>query len=355
MKRRSSTSVSGQVCGKLHLRRAGLKIFLSAMLKFFALKSLQIRVCAGLLGLFCLVSCQTGRTDPNLDPATEQFLGRITPALAAGRKISPEDFERLREIYRKYPQADPIRRAYQTALVRREDWGTLEEFLTRQKSGLSAEENRLLAKVYVKLGKFRQALEILQPLIETDPEDVEIRGLAGISLFNLGEQEAAGRHFDSVWERLIAEKKIEEIALRGIIYYRRDRLPEAVRTLETALEIDPGHIPSLNTLSRIYARRGDAERARLYSEKTSARQKEIRRETFEKSRRVGQIYELERAWADKNYREVIELANKLLPATSDKKEKMVLYQYLFNTYRALGRTSEAEEVADQVRKLQRQQ
>jgi tetratricopeptide (TPR) repeat protein len=317
-------------------------------------KHFNIKICVLLLSaLFCL-SCQSSDDETlfNNDATAKQTIERASKLLSSGQKLTSEDFEKVKALYEKYPTSKTLRQTYQSALIRRDDWGTLEKFLTENNSSTATnDDKKTLAKVYVKLGKFQKALELLKPLIAANPDDKEIRGLAGLSYFNTGEMEEAGKQFDSIWDDLVKNESYEEIATRGIIYFRQNDLPKAIEALEKSLEIKPDHIPSNNTLSRIYAQQGDLEKAESYGQKTATAQKNLKQQTFTMGKKVEDTVELKKAWEQKNYQKVISLAKKLLSTTTDKNQKNILYQYLYKSYQALGMKTEAQNTLKQAQNL----
>ncbi|MGI9054843.1 MAG: tetratricopeptide repeat protein [Pyrinomonadaceae bacterium] len=312
--------------------------------------------------LFCLAflcACQSAAEKESAalkqDAPVLSQLAQINNAINTTRSISPENFAALKTIREKYPNALEVRQTYKNALVIREDWQALEKFLTEKPlAELSAEDRQTLGKVYVKSGKYEQAIETLKALAEANPNDVETRSLLGLSFFYLDKNEEAGAQLDSVWDKIIAEKRIDEITTRGIIYSRQNNFPKAIETLKKAVEINPSSAAANNALAQVYARSGDAEQAEIYRAKTVEINDNAAALTFEASRRVQQIYELETAWKAKNYQEVINLANRILPTAVEKNQKIVLYQYLFESNKALGNQAEANNALTEAQKLQQQ-
>jgi Flp pilus assembly protein TadD len=316
-------------------------------------------LCISLLCLAFLCACQSEAEKQSAalkqDAPVLSQLAQINNAINTTRSISPESFAVLKTIREKYTTAPEVRQTYKNALVVREDWAALETFFGETPlAELSAEDRQTLGKVYVKSGKYEQAIEALKPLADGNPNDVETRSLLGLSYFYLDKPDEAGAQFDSVWDKIIAEKRIDEITTRGIIYSRQNNFPKAVETLKKAIEFNPSSAAANNALSQVYARQGDAEQAEIYRAKTVEINDKIAAETFEASRRVQRIYSLENAWKAKNYKEVINLANQILPTTADKNQKIVLCQYLFESYKALGNQAEANNALAEAQKLQQQ-
>ena len=254
--------------------------------------------CILLLCLAFLFACQSEVEKESAalkqDAPVLSRLAQINNSINATRSISPENFAALKTIREKYPNAPGVRQTYKNALVIREDWTELENFLTEKPlADLNAEDRRTLGKVYVKSGKYEQAIETLKALAEANPNDVETRSLLGISYFYLDKPDEAGAQLDSVWDKIIAEKRVDEMTTRGIIYSRQNNFPKAIETLKKAIEINPSSAAANNALSQVYARSGDAEQAEIYRAKTVEINDKVAAETFEASRRVQQIYGIE--------------------------------------------------------------
>ncbi len=323
--------------------------------KFFT----KAGLCILLLCLAFLSACQSVEEKESAalkqDAQVLSQLAQINNSIAATRSISPENFAVLKTIREKYPNASEVRQTYKNSLIIREDWMALENFLNEKPlAELSAEDRQTLGKVYVKSGKYERAVETLKPLADANPNDVETRSLLGLSYFYLDKNEEAGAQLDSVWDKIIAEKRVDEITTRGIIYLRQNNFPKAIETLKKANEINPSSAAANNALSQVYARSGDAEQAEIYRAKTVEINDKAAAETFEASRRVQQIYALETAWKAKNYQEVINLAKQILPTAVEKSQKIVLYQYLFESYKALGNQTEANKALTEAQKSQQQ-
>lgn len=297
-------------------------------------------------------ACSSNERLIERDEEAKQTIAKVARMLKSKQKPSTKDFNNLKAVFEKYPEEEISRRIYLATLIEREDWEAVEEVLAvKDLSKLNDEEKQVLAETYVKLSKFTQALELLKPLVKNNPNNSKLIGVVGLTYFNLGENGEAAKHFDSIWDELLTKKDVEKISMRGIIYFRQNNLPKALETLEKALEIDPNHISSLNTLSRIYAKKDDQEKAEKYKKRTALAQQKLQKDTFAKSKRVKQIIELEEAWEKKNYRVVISLSKELIQTATDPNQKSALYAYLSKSYTALGMNEEASRAMKMARQL----
>ena len=81
---------------------------------------------------------------------------------------------------------------------------------------------------------------------------------------------------------------------------------------------------------------------------------EVTRKTADERRKtnyVEKIYKLQEAYKAKRFQEVINIANEILPE-ADAKNKAALYQFLYNSHKALGQQEEAQEVLVKAREMQ---
>jgi tetratricopeptide (TPR) repeat protein len=303
---------------------------------------------------FC-VSCQrTQEKQADLfqsDARAKAELTRINGTLQTGRPLSPQDFEALKRIREKHADSDDVRKVFQSALIRREDWESLANLISEIPSEKRNRDDHLnLARSYVKLGRFSETIDLMKPLAETNPADLEYNSLLAMGYFYLGDNDDAGKSLDRVWDPIIQNKRVDEIQIRGMVYLRKKDYENAIQTLEKALQINPEFIPALNALSLAYAAKGDAEHAETYRRKTETAQ-DLRSTNEIKARRaVKNSYLLEDAWGAKRYEEVIGLARTMLPEAADD-QKTILYQYLAESYKALGKHEEAAKVLTEAQRV----
>lgn len=306
-----------------------------------------------MLALFGLIAAMAACTEKSVagdadlkgDPEAQAVLRQIDAETRQRQTVSNETFEALKKLREKYPDSQLLRDHMKNALIFRSDLAALRDLLLEDGSPPSdPEDKKTLAKVDVELGNFSEAAPILEELVKADPNDVELRGLAGLTYFKLGEMEKAAENFDAVWDVIIEKKMVPEISIRGLIYLNEGKLQEAKKTLETASEFDPDHISTHNALSRVYRLLGDEEKAFELSRKVVSLQEKMAAESRAKTRRVAQKLELEAAWNEKRYREVIDIAERLLSGAESVPERRVILEYQFRSYKNLGLEEKAEEV-----------
>jgi tetratricopeptide (TPR) repeat protein len=308
-----------------------------------------------LLCLAFFVSCQnTPQNETNLlaqDARAKSELSRISQILNGGYPLTPQDFESVKQIREKYPASADARNVYQSALVRRGDWESLVNLIEAIPAPERKREDNLnLARSYLKLGRYQNVIETVKPLAEAAPKDAELNSLLAFGYFYLGQNVEAAKYLDASWDAIIQNKKIDEINTRGIIYFRQKNYEKASETFKKSLEINADDVSANNTLSRIYAAQGNAAQAEIYRLKTEKAQEAISASETKASRTVQNLYQLEDAWKAKRYEEVINLARQMIPDANEK-NKPALYQYLVESYKALGKPEEAQKAQAEAQNL----
>ncbi len=271
---------------------------------------LQIVVCLAI----CFAACKGDDAAYQADSESKKLLSQTSQAMFAGQKPSSAEFESIKSILEKYPEAESVRSVYKMALIRREDWNALEEFQQRN--------------------------------------DPEIRSILANSNFYLGKYDEAKLILDKNWEEIINQKRSDDVTLRGMIYFHEKDLEKAVATLQKALELNPDSIPAANGLSRVYAAKGEPEKAAEYVAKVQQKFDKMTTEEQRKTNLLEQVYKLQEAYKAKRFAEVIEIGSKMLPE-ADEKNKPALYQYLYNSYAALGKNKEAAEILAKAKEIQK--
>ena len=279
---------------------------------------------------------------------------RIRTSLARSQNVSLADLDLLKATLAKYPNAPEVRQTLEFALQARQDWQALERLLTeKSESERTPAEQVFLAKVYIKLGKYKDASRIVGPMSDAAPGDVELNSLAGDTWYFEGEYDKAVRAFDRVWDAIVASEKVDEMMMRGMIYFYKGDKDRAIEVLKRTVEINPDYIAGNSALSRVYASKGDLEQAEKY--RTQA-EKAHARNTAEESRRmrgVSKSRDLESAFQAGRYDESIQIARELLQYADDS-QKPVLYDYLEKAYRSSGRETEARAAAHEAARLREQ-
>jgi tetratricopeptide (TPR) repeat protein len=303
------------------------------------------------LCLMFFVSCQNATQKETPDAKAKTELSRISQILTIGQPLTPQDFESIKQIREKYPKSVEVRNIFQSALVKRGDWESLAKLIGEIPAAERKREDNLnLAKSYLKLGRYREEIDLLKPLADANQKDADYNSLLAFGYFYLGQNEEAAKYLDAVWDALLQNKKTDEINTRGMIYFRQKNYGKAIETFKKSLEINENDISANNTLSRIYAAQGDSKQAEIYRLKTEKAHESVGASETKASRFVQNSYQLEDAWKTKRYDEVITLARQMIP-DADEKNKPALYQYMAESYKALGKPDEAQKVLVEAQNL----
>jgi predicted Zn-dependent protease len=270
------------------------------------------------------------------DKAAATEVRRIAAGLGRTQSVAQSDLDLLKTVHAKYPAAAEVRQTLQAALQARQDWEALEKLLTETPEAERTQSERVyLGKVYLKLGRYKEARLILEPLATAAPQDLEINSLAGQALYFEGRYEAAARVFDRVWDAIIATNGVDEIMMRGMIYFYQGDKGRAIETLKKTVELNPDYFAGHNALSRVYAAQGDAAQA------------------ADETRRIrlnARARDLESAFAARRYEECVRIAQEML-RSADETQKPMLYEYIGQAYQALGKQAEAQSAFQEAARL----
>lgn len=304
--------------------------------------------------LVFLTACQdTAQKDAELLSQNRQDsveLQRLKGVIGT-RLITRADLDSLKKLYAKYPTVDDVKKTLQAALVVRRDWSALEKLLTEIPKEQQTDADKIeLTKVYIKLGKGKEASQTITPFADAKTDDVELNGLAGQAFFVAGQNEEAAKYIDRVWGKLIAAKKVDEITTRGLIYFYQGNNQKAVEVLTEANKINGNYIPTLNALARVYAAMGNETQAESYRTHVEKIMHDVTAEETRNAKLVEHANELQKAWNEKRYEDVIKIAQGMMP-DADPANKAVLYEYIAQSYHALGKTEEAKAAMNEAAKL----
>jgi tetratricopeptide (TPR) repeat protein len=270
--------------------------------------------------------------------ATE--LSRIRKSLTEGTPLPPADYQWLRELLARHPDAELVRTSYQAALIQRADWAALEEFLLETPAASrSAEDQRNLLNVYYRQGKYEQLLEAAQTL-PADALTLELEELLATGEFRLGRLEQAAARLDRRWQEISAAQRAPSISLRGQIHQRLGELAQARELLGRALQLAPTDRTTLLALSRLHYAAGELEQAELLRLQADAVQAQLTAQEQRAMRQVSLVNGLKADWAAQRYLQVIAQARAALEI-ADPALRPVLYEYIAESHQRLGQPEQA--------------
>jgi tetratricopeptide (TPR) repeat protein len=285
------------------------------------------------------------------DAAATAELNRINTLLASHRPVTRLDIESLNGLRKKYPGSDVVRQLLQGALIKREDWAAAEAVVAGIPETERTTGDRLnLGKIYLKQGRFADAARVLASIPADAPEGIEIAALKGQAQFYGGETDAAVATLESIREDLILRKRADELAILGTIYFRRAEHLKAIDVLQQAVAIAPDNVAANNALGRVYTASGDNEKAEIYRQRLAAISERTAAAQKRKSRLVPLFYQLEDAYAAKEFDKVIAIVRQIEPEADDA-TKATLYQYLAAAYQEQGKDAEAKNALAEAAKL----
>jgi tetratricopeptide (TPR) repeat protein len=289
----------------------------------------------------------------NEDKQTLAELNKIATGIKSGQLPNQDIVNSIKKIREKYPYAVEARNVYLMVLTRREDWATAEKVLTEIPENEKTDDDKInLANIYFKQGSYEEVINIVKPLTDSKPNDLNLNILLGKSMFSLGKYDEAQQTFNKIYDALVSNKKFEEISILGNIYFHQGDVKKSIELFNKSLEINPEFFPAMNSLSRAYSATGDENKAEEYRAKTREVYAKLNSNESKKARLVPLYYQLEDAWKEKKYEDVISLVNQVLPE-AEEQMKFALYQYLAQANQALGKTQEAQAAMLELQKLQK--
>lgn len=120
-----------------------------------------------------------------------------------------------------------------------------------------------LAAVYSQAGRSADALRLLENMPQSDDSELRRTALMVITLIRAGDAERATEVATAA--AAAAPDDPAALALRGIAQAYGGDLPASFASLERVVEMDPDNLLALNSLARLHAAEGNAERALHYS------------------------------------------------------------------------------------------
>jgi tetratricopeptide (TPR) repeat protein len=285
------------------------------------------------------------------DSAAMAEVKRIEALLGAMRPVTRLDVDSLRRMREQYPASTKIRQLLQGAFIKREDWEAAEKLISEIPDSERTSSDRLtLAKVYIKQGKFRESIDVLNQIEGTTAERLEAAALKGQAEFYTGNLDSAAISLESVRTDLIAQKRADDLAILGTVYLRRGERERAVEVLQKAVEAAPDNISANNALSRAYAAAGEEEKAASIRARLDSINDKIADAERKRSRIVPLFYQLEDAYAKGEYDKAMRLIHQIRPE-ADAATSATLYQYLAAVYKAQGKESEARQALADATKM----
>lgn len=300
---------------------------------------LSVKLPWALLGLALIFSCTSNAKRDSLllakDNDALRQLNEINAGLSQTKLITPDDFGRLVKLREKYPAAPEVAMSYKAALIAREDWETLEKLIVS--NGLKTRDEQLmLAKVRIKLGKYSDGLAILKNLGPADDNDLDFHSLCAIAYSNLGDDPAAAAEIDGILQQVLERKRIDDINLRGTLYFREKNYENAIRTFKRTLEIDPSDPVATNMLGRVYEASGDTKNAEVFRLASENAHEKRNADELKQMQFVSLAARLRSAWDQKRYDEVIRLGEQMLPI-ADAQNRPAVEQYIADARAAAGK------------------
>lgn len=306
-------------------------------------------------GLGCRTASQRDAEDlAREDAAAVTDLQRMKATLAQGENITPDELMRLKKLHQKYPAATEVRQILLQSLQLRRDWEGLAQLLEEVPVGeRTRPDTENLGKIYLKLGRFANAAQLLGPLAEAAPAEVELNSLAGQAWFYAGDHDRAAIALDRVWAGILSAKLIDAVVTRGLIYFYRGENPRALETMKLALGFDADSVSANNAIARVYSAMGDPQQALVHQQRAEQAHARQTAQEAQSMRLVGLSYELKAALEEKRFSECIRISQEMLPLT-EPRQQSAIFQYQAQCFQGLGQTDAAQRAQAEAQRLQQQ-
>ena len=315
------------------------------------------RVPLALLAALLLVSGCGRKPDATETKRTEvaavaAALERVESNLRVRRPCKVDDFRLLQAANRNDPADLRVRRVLQAVYVQREDWQALVDLQLVPSAARTAADDLLLAKLYIKLGRYRAAAALLVPLATAD-SNVELARLAGHALFYAGDSEGARPLLERARTGAPSPRDAAEPATLGalIAFYGGDSENAALR-LREVVRLVPDYRPAHNALGRVLAARGDAAGATRHFATASALQERESGAEKRQATLASRARDLNAARSAQRHTDAEAIIAAMLPI-AEPALQAELYRALAEVLRASGRDVEAHAAAARADSLAR--
>lgn len=273
----------------------------------------------------------------------------IREALAQGSRPGVEEVQRFKAVAMRHVGTPFVEEALLALLPALKDWEGMALYLMA-KPALTDDEAKLLTRVHIKRADFASARDLIRPLADAAPEDLEANTLAGRSYFMNGENEDAALCYDRVADRLLPEQRYHDLAFRAMIHFDEGASGTARELLVAGLAAAPDDIVLNNTMARVLAADGELEEAERHSQRVLELQQALSERETGQMRVAAQIFEINRSLRAGDVDGCRERIYRLLPE-ADEDLCNQLYRFLESLYQRAGREAELPAVLQRARSI----
>jgi Flp pilus assembly protein TadD len=299
-----------------------------------------------------LVACGGGegevpREDFDENAEAVRFVRSLREAFSQGKRPDFEEIQRLKELGARYPVEPYVENVLLAVLPQLQDWDGLAAYLSL-KEPLGDRDRVRLTRVYFRQADYGGALRTIAPLAAREPQSVEPNALAGRASYFLGDNEAAARYYDRVWQGILDQGQVAEVANRAMIHLDVGELARAKELLVEALKQSPNSIQAHISLARVLSADGDAAGAAQHSTRVTELQRELSMDETRAMRRAAQTLALNEAWGREDFDGCLTLVYRALPA-ADEAFREELYRFLARMYQSVGQDAQIPAVLEAAR------
>lgn len=218
----------------------------------------NLRLAVTLASGVCLM--QTAHADTSQEAeAQPREWQRIAQQMQNNRTVTAEDYRQLERAYHSNPGNSKLNALYFSALLIREDWPAIIDYLEAiPQNNRSQRQTLNLAAAYLKNGDFALAQRTASDLVNVSSL---ARSICAQSALSLGNRAEAIQLLKPDLDNLIAQGKVSDLIVLATAYFESDKLTEALATIEQVKRLDQNNVVAAQLAGRLYAAQGDATRA----------------------------------------------------------------------------------------------
>ena len=287
------------------------------------------------------------------DTAAQESLAAVQQEIQRTGGISALNFEAIKTLYERYPDAQPVIVTYDRALFARKDWDALIRLHSAKPlDQRSPSEQAFLASILIETKRFAEAADIVVPMAQADPKNPKLAWLAAQASFAQGDYARTAVVLDGAWDELLAAGEYDALFLRGLVHFHLGEFAAAAAKLKKLIEIYPNHAPANNALGRVLAATGQIQEAKIYLDRAAQVHKIINANEQQRARVTAQINAINEAWHNRRFDECERLIHECLGEVDDA-AKAELYHLLSRIYQATGRMEQARNAMTQANRLRK--
>lgn len=285
----------------------------------------------------------TRTADPlTLVQARDELQG-IRDQILKQNGLTPDIVAQIADLYRRFPLDGQVRDLLIRGYQQFQNWQGLKTVL----SAIPAEQRTLaqqlqLADAMARMQEYEEAFQLLNPLVESNPSNIELAGLTAESAFYTERYDRAAELLDAHWQEFVSAGDVRADYQRGVIYLNNGDYDKAIELLSALVgEMRaPSHAAAHEALGKALEAKGENESAQQHIEAARViraeykRPEHVERHLLELSQMLGASFKAGR------YVECEKYIADILPFTEGQ-ERAFIFQVQAAVFDAQGKAEQA--------------